>query len=55
MSLGYGGVFDASYKAFQEDGLPAAASALLSSTREALRTQDQSSLVQEREAYRGVR
>ena len=52
MSLGFNGTFDASYKALQQDGLSAAASAFLSSTREVLREQDQSSLVQEREFYR---
>ena len=52
MSLGFNGAFEASYKAFQQDGVSAAASAFLESTREALKAQDQSSLVQEREAHR---
>ena len=52
MSLGLGGTFDASYQAFRESGVSAAASAFLSSTRETLRAHDQSSAAREREAHR---
>ena len=52
MSLGFNGTFDASYKVLQQDGMTAAVSTFLSSTREMLREQDRSSMAQEREFYR---
>lgn len=52
LSLGVNGIFEATYKALQEGGPTAAASTLLSSTRQLLKEQDQSTLIQERELHR---
>ena len=53
MSLGFSGTLDTSYKAFQRDGVAAAVSTFVESTREVLRSQDLDA--REREAYRAAR